>query len=287
MVWLCFASFQEHNTTFSDNTTLNWSSAINYIYITLQQSLQAHLSSLHKTPVENHLSTHAVRLACFPARVSSNTTNEPWRVWNEREKQFMASPWGLKAHPTLSGRESPPTNPAVKWAPQIICKTTADWGADLRESKAWEERGWGLDGETETRGLKKESKDGSASCLLGVYGPWTEAGEPEHMEAICLCGLIRTWRDGASGPWRKMLQAEHVPGIRGPQSVLLNSSPGLRKPHKHILKDTRLQHKHVRLNRSTWKIWSQKANMQWNAGCSSKWIPTSDQDRKWLFVYVP
>ena len=88
--------------------------------------------------------------------------------------------------------------------------------------------------EDEKEKQKTESKDGSASCLLGVYGPWTETAEPEHMEPICLLGLSRTWRDGAGGPWREMLWAEHVPGIRDPQSVLLNSSPGLYEPCKHI-----------------------------------------------------
>lgn len=107
------------------------------------------------------------------------------------------------------------------------------------------------------------------------------------MEPICLCGLIRTWRDEVGDPWREMLGAEHVPGIRGPQSVLLNSRLGLCKPCKHILKDTRLQHKHVHFNRSTWKIWAQKANMRWNAECGSKWISTIDQDRNQLFVYMP
>lgn len=106
------------------------------------------------------------------------------------------------------------------------------------------------------------------------------------MEPICLCGLIRTWRDEAGDPWREMLGAEHVPGIRGPQSVLLNSRLGLCKPCKHILKDTRLQHKHVHFNRSTWKIWAQKANMRRNAECGSKWILTIDQDQNQLFVYM-
>lgn len=82
-----------------------------------------------------------------------------------------------------------------------------------------------MEAETETEFRKK---DGSASCLLGVYGPWTEGGEPEHMEPICMCGLSRTWHDGASGLWRERetLWAKHVPGIRDPKSVLLNSSTG-------------------------------------------------------------
>ena len=49
--------------------------------------------------------------------------------------------------------------------------------------------------EDEEEKKKRETKDSSASCLLGVYGPWTEAREPEHMEPICLRGSIRTWRD--------------------------------------------------------------------------------------------
>ena len=57
-----------------------------FLFKKIIQCLQAHLSSLWKTPVENHLSLRAIWLACFPARISSNTTNEPWRVWNEREK---------------------------------------------------------------------------------------------------------------------------------------------------------------------------------------------------------
>lgn len=67
-----------------------------------------------------------------------------------------------------------------------------------------------MEAETETEFRKK---DGSASCLLGVYGPWTEGGEPEHMEPICMCRLSRTWHDGASGLWRE--------GRSGPNTCLV------------------------------------------------------------------
>lgn len=112
---------QSKNDPSSDSAMLKWSSAINNIYITLE--LQAHLSSLHETPVENRLSTHAIWLAHFPARVFSKTANEPWRVWNEREEQCMVSPWVYKnIQPWVV--EKAPCNPAMKWAP---LQQTEEW----------------------------------------------------------------------------------------------------------------------------------------------------------------
>lgn len=59
----------------------------------------------------------------------------------------------------------------------------------------------------------KESQDGGVSCLPGVYGPRMEAGEPDHMESICLRGMNGTWHGGADGPWREAPRAKHVPHI--------------------------------------------------------------------------
>lgn len=118
---------QSKNDPSSDSAMLKWSSAINNIYITLE--LQAHLSSLHETPVENRLSTHAIWLAHFPARVFSKTANEPWRVWNEREEQCMVSPWVYKnIQPWVV--EPPPPQPSNEMSPPA-----ADWRVDLKSER--------------------------------------------------------------------------------------------------------------------------------------------------------
>lgn len=61
-----------------------------------------------------------------------------------------------------------------------------------------------------------------------------DRGQRQKSQSIWSPFASTTWRDGAGGPWREMLRAEHVPGIRDPQSVLLNSSPGFYKSCKHI-----------------------------------------------------
>lgn len=82
-----------------------------------------------------------------------------------------------------------------------------------------------------------------------------------------------------------MLGAKHVPHKRDPQTVLLNSSPGLQNPHKHIWRTHACctkKKKHVDLPRSAWKTWAHKADVQWNTE-----MQTIDLNSNRAFDYIP
>lgn len=107
MVWLCFAFFQKLNTPSSDNTTLNLSSAINYIYITSKTKSSGTLELLKNTSWEPLVYTCSV-LGVLPCLCLLQ--HNKWaltRVEWARNSSWL-SPWGLKEHSALSGRESPP-----------------------------------------------------------------------------------------------------------------------------------------------------------------------------------
>lgn len=161
----------------------------------------------------------------LPCRVSSNTTNEPWRLWNERENSSgPPTPWSFHEDPG-----SPLRFTAKKKDLQLSHSRKHEAAFRIGET------GGGLD-----------------SCPPDVYGPWTVAGELEHMELICRLHRSMVWWSRWPSA-NEMLQALHVPGIRDSR---LNSSPGLGEPHKYI--------QNTNMCTSTgqqWKMWAQTENI--------------------------
>ena len=111
---------------------------------------------------------------------------------------------------------------------------TLNQGIDLRKKQRMSDEG--RSGNREKKG-KRRSKGGCASCPLGIYGALADAGEPQHMEPICLCRVSGSFNNGAGGLWRESLRAKHVPGIRMQKNVCFffpNSSTRFYKDCKHI-----------------------------------------------------
>lgn len=81
-----------------------------------------------------------------------------------------------------------------------------------------------------------------------------------------------------------MLRAKHVPHKRDLQTVLLNSSPGLQNPHKHIWRTYACcnKKKTMDLPRSEWKTWAHKADVQRNTE-----MQTIDPNSNRAFDYIP